>query len=245
MTSPIYTTPPVFHLDPLQLVELEEGAQPAGEESGSGDAPGDMPIGSYTPEYLSPNALLAYCGTQMQQIDSQIQKTFADQQKQNLEQQTINQALQVLQGCADGTLDSNGKYGTNADQCRSMEKALEQTISTIEEIDPNAACLQQLKQIHDNIMATGTGPNDPKLGHGYYVGPNDGNPTPDDTISSTEMSGFINALQNVGSGLNSDAQLRMINIQSLVSQQQTAVELTTNIMQSLDDATKKVVENIH
>lgn len=244
MTSPIHPNSPLFQL-PMQLLEDLGSTQATGEESGSGDAPGDMPIGTYTPEYLSPDALLAYCGTQMQQIDSQIQATFADQQKQNLEQQAINQALQVLQGCADGTVDGSGKYASNPDQCRSMEKALEQAISTIEQIDPNAACLQQLKQIHDNIMATGTGPNDPQMGHGYYVGPNDGNPTPDNTISSTEMSGFINALQNVGSGLNSDAQLRMINIQSLVAQQQTAVELTTNIMQSMDDATNKVVGNIH
>lgn len=230
-----------FHLSPIELLE-EVTADPQAGGDGSDPGPGDMPIGTYTPEYLSADALLAYCGTQMQQIDSQIQKTFADQQKQNLEQQVINQALQVLQGCADGTMDANGKYAPNGDQCRSMEKALEQAISTIEQIDPNASCLQQLKQIHDNIMATGTGPSP---GHGYYVGPNDGNPTPDSTISSTEMTGFINALQNVGSGLNSDAQLRMINIQSLVSQQQTAVELTTNIMQSLDDSLKKVVENIH
>lgn len=216
-----------------------------GSNSDSDQAETGMPVGTFTPEFLSDDAMLAYCGTQMQQIDSQIQTTFADQQKQNLEQQVINQALQVLQGCADGTLGSDGKYGKNESQCVAMEKALEQAISQVEQIDPSAPCLSDLKQIHDNIMATGTGPNDSSVGHGYYVGPSDANPTPDSTISSTEMSGFINALQNVGSGLNSDAQLRMINIQSLVSQQQTAVELTTNIMQSLDGAMQKVVENIH
>jgi hypothetical protein len=230
-----------FHLSPIDLLD---NIPPEGQGGGDGPEPGPGDTPTYAPEYLSAGAMLAYCGTQLQQIDSQIQKIFAEQQKQNLEQQVINQALQVLQGCADGTLDKNGKSADNAEQCRAMEKALEKAISTIEQIDPNAPCLQQLKQIHDNIMATGTGDKDPQMAHGYYVGPNDGNPTPDNNISSTEMANFINALQNVGSGLNSDAQLRMINIQSLVSQQQTAVELTTNIMQSLNDAQKKVVENI-
>jgi len=242
MTIPINANN--FHLSPVELMDLLDGPA-AGDGSGSGDAPGDMPIGSYAPEYLSSGALLAYCGTQMQQIDSQIQATFADQQKGNEEQQIINQALSVLQSNADGTLGTDGKSGNNEGQCIEMEHALEQAITQIESIDPNASCLAGLKQIHDNLMATGTGDKNAKVGHGYYGQPNTGDPTDDSNISSSQMSGFISALQNVGSGLNSDAQLRMINIQSLVSQQQTAVELTTNIMQSLDDSMKKVVENIH
>jgi len=229
-----------FPLQPLHLLDVPDVPEASGDGS---DAGSDQPM---APEFLTDASMLAYCGSQMQQIDSQIQTMFASQQKQNQEQQIINQALQVLQGCADGTLDGNGNSAPSRKQCLAMQHALEQAISQIEDMDPNAACLPQLKQLHDNLMATGTGPKTNGDTHGFYgSGPTDANPTPDSTISGQEMSGFINSLQNIGSGMNSDAQLRMIQIQSLVSQQQTAVELTTNIMQSLDDSMKKVVDNIH
>jgi hypothetical protein len=229
-----------FHLQALDLLDVP--TEPEGSGEGS-DAGSDLPP---APQYLTDASMLAYCGTQMQQIDSQIQTMFASQQKQNQEQQIINQALQVLQGCADGTLDGNGKSAPSQKQCLAMQQALEQAISQIEDMDPNAACLPQLEQLHDNLMATGTGSKTNGDTHGFYgSGPTDSNPTPDSTISGQEMAGFINSLQNIGTGMNSDAQLRMIQIQSLVSQQQTAVELTTNIMQTLDDSMKKVVDNIH
>jgi hypothetical protein len=235
-----------IHFNPLDLLDAGESqAVSDGSDSGSGSVSGS---GAPTqPEFLTDSSMLAYCGTQMQQIDSQIQQMFADQQKQNEEQQIIAQALQVLQGNADGTLDNSGNSAPNQPQCVAMERALEQAISQIEAIDPNAPCLADLKNIHDEIMATGTGPNANGITQGYYAGsaPPDSNPTPDCNIKGSEMTQFINALQNVGTGLNNDAQLRMIQIQSLVSQQQTAVELTTNIMQSLDSAMQKVVENIH
>jgi hypothetical protein len=239
MTIPINASSN-FHLQPLDLLDVPAGSEASGDGS---DAGSDQQL---APEFLTDASMLAYCGSQLQGIDSQIQKMFSDQQKQNQEQQIINQALQVLQGCTDGTLDSSGASAPNHDQCVAMEKALESAIDQIAAIDPNAACLTDLKHIHDNLMATGTGDKDPDVGHGYYFAkPTDANPTPDSNIKSSEMAQFIQAVQTVGSGLNNDAQLRMIQIQSLVSQQQTAVELTTNIMQSLDDSMKKVVENIH
>jgi hypothetical protein len=229
-----------FHLCPMDLTNLPGEPEASGDGSDSGsDQPPPAPV------FLTDASMLAYCSSQMQGIDSQIQTMFAEQQKQNQEQQIINQALQVLQGCTDGTLDTNGHSAPRPEQCVAMEKALESAIDQIEAIDPNAPCLTDLKHIHDNLMATGTGPNAHGIDHGYYLGPTDANPTPDCNISSAEMGQFIQALQGVGSGLNNDAQLRMIQIQSLVSQQQTAVQLTTNIMQSLDDSMKKVVDNIH
>lgn len=245
MSLPINANNHNFHLNALDLLDVPAAPEGSGDGSEGGENQ-PLPPDLFQPQFLTDTSMLAYCGSQLQGIDGEIQKMFADQQKQNEEQQIINQALQVLQGCADGTLDSSGASAPNHDECVAMEQALESAISQIEAIDPKASCLTDLKHIHDNLMATGTGGNDPAVGHGYYFGaPTDKNPTPDCNIKSTEMAQFIQALQNVGSGLNNDAQLRMIQIQSLVSEQQTAVELTTNIMQSLDDANKKVVENIH
>ena len=44
--------------------------------------------------------------------------------------------------------------------------------------------------------------------------------------------------------LNAGAELNMINLQSLMSQRQTAIQLTTNLVQSLGDQMNKIAANI-
>ena len=46
------------------------------------------------------------------------------------------------------------------------------------------------------------------------------------------------------SDINSSAQMDMINLQSLMSQRQTAVQLSTNIIKSLSDSADAIVHNI-
>ena len=59
-----------------------------------------------------------------------------------------------------------------------------------------------------------------------------------------DIDGLITAAKNHQSQLNSDAEIDMIHLQSLMSQRQTAVQLTTNIVQSLNDQANKIVANI-
>jgi hypothetical protein len=66
----------------------------------------------------------------------------------------------------------------------------------------------------------------------------------DSIVNKEEMSSLINATKNHQSELNSDAEIDMIRLQSLMSQRQTAIQLTTNIIQSLNDQANKIVANI-
>jgi hypothetical protein len=59
-----------------------------------------------------------------------------------------------------------------------------------------------------------------------------------------DIASLINAAKNHQSELNSDAEIDMIRLQSLMSQRQTAIQLTTNIVQSLNDQANKIVANI-
>ena len=113
-------------------------------------------------------------------------------------------------------------------------------------------------------MATGTGPyttTDPSghtVQHGYYNGtttgpgmpPTGGSPPSgvradqDSTFGSDELKGFSDTLTGINNNLNNSAELGMISIQSLMSQRSTAIQLATNIMQSLDDGTSKIADNI-
>jgi hypothetical protein len=63
-------------------------------------------------------------------------------------------------------------------------------------------------------------------------------------VSKEEMGSLINATKNHQSQLNSAAEIDMIHLQSLLSQRQTAIQLTTNIVQSLNDQANKIVANI-
>jgi hypothetical protein len=58
------------------------------------------------------------------------------------------------------------------------------------------------------------------------------------------MAALINATKTHQSDLNSDSEIDMIRLQSLMSQRQTAIQLTTNIVQSLNDQANKIVANI-
>jgi hypothetical protein len=55
---------------------------------------------------------------------------------------------------------------------------------------------------------------------------------------------LITAAKSHQSELNSSSEIDMIRLQSLMSQRQTAIQLTTNIVQSLNDQTNKIVANI-
>ena len=68
---------------------------------------------------------------------------------------------------------------------------------------------------------------------------------PEERSSSKEdMQSLINAVKTHQSEINSDSEIDMIRLQSLMSQRQTAVQLTTNIIQSLNDQANKIVANI-
>ena len=50
--------------------------------------------------------------------------------------------------------------------------------------------------------------------------------------------------QGVSSSVNSSSELEMIQLQSFMSQRQTAIQLTTNLVQSLGDQLNKIADNI-
>jgi hypothetical protein len=83
---------------------------------------------------------------------------------------------------------------------------------------PNTALGKQLVEDRDSISQNGTEKNG--------------------------MESLINATKSHASKLNSDAEIDMIHLQSLMSQRQTAIQLTTNIVQSLNDQANKIVANI-
>jgi hypothetical protein len=200
---------------------------------------------------LSPDALMAYCQARLDSIDSQVKTTFTQQEQRNTEQGDLQQALATLQKYSAGFMDAN-----NAN-CLDMENALYGQIMQIKQTDPGNPQLGALEQTYNSLVATGSGgydsPNNaidpsqptkmPFIDSATYP-PAPTDPPGDGKVGSDEMQGFINSVQGAISDLNSGAELQMIQLQSLMSQRETAVQLTTNLVQSLGDQLNKIADNI-
>jgi len=204
-----------------------------------GADPVDMGVG-----YLTPDALMAYCQSRLRSIDGQIRSGIDRQNNSNTEQQLIAELNTTLQSlAADGTTNppTKGNAPNNA-QCVRIEQQFDDVISKIRAIDPNSPVLGQLEKIHDNIMATGALAVGTKM-HGYYGTP-DGAIASDDQIDSQEIGVFLKDLESANTTVNSSSELQMIQLQSYMSQRQTAIQLTTNLVQSLGDQVNKIADNI-
>jgi hypothetical protein len=206
---------------------------------------------------LTPEALMIYCQTRLQGIDSQIQASMTQQENINSEQTAIGTLLQQVANdtAAAGT---NGLMN-NPGECQGLEQNIENLITTIQAKDPGCSQLAQLETLHDTIMASGTGPYpDPVTGatHGYYYGgdptkpptantpPPNVNASKDGTLGTQELNDYTSTLNSISSALGSGAEIGMIQIQSHMSDRTTAIQLTTSILQSYDDGLSKIADNI-
>jgi hypothetical protein len=196
--------------------------------------------------YLTPDALMTYCTYRLKSLDGQIQDAMKKQQASVEEQRLISQLLPELQALQDkGTTQGDGSTGVNYEQCKQLESDIEAVIKQIHDIDPSSPALGQLENLHDKIMANGSGPFDDASGHHPYYGPKPTTKAEEDgCISGPEMQAYVKELESINSTINSSAELTMINVQSLMSQRQTAVQLTTNLVQSLGDQANKIADNI-
>ena len=135
---------------------------------------------------------------------------------------------------------------------RKAETDLYNYITDLQQHDPNNPNIGKLIDTYNfQMLWSGTGGT-----HGGFNGgtpdfidwdhhtPNQDSPQGDGVYGADEAQEYITTVQGVQSNMSSDSELSMISLQSLMSQRQTAVQLTTNLMQSLDDQAKDIAQNI-
>jgi hypothetical protein len=201
--------------------------------------------------YLTPDALMVYVETRMGQIDTQVKATFSQQERTNAEQGIIRDALAQIQQ------NSGGINTADPAKCQQMEQALEDAYDRLKAMDPRSPELDKLAAVHDQMMASGSGPYDTtnpdgKTVHHHYLSTQSDTPPStisgdkgqDSILSTDEMKAFVDDLNAINSDMNSDSELQMIQLQSLMSQRQTAIQLATNLVQSLDDQANKIAQNV-
>jgi hypothetical protein len=229
-----------LHLGPLNGSSDEDDPTAAAAAIATSDAA--LFSGANAVTYLTPEGLMAYCQSRLDSINGQAQGIFSQQQLRNGEISAINNVAQEFQRFTAG-VDHDQK------SCALLESSLHDLIGQLSHADPGCPEIPKLKQLYNDLVYSGTGPaKDPTQQPQYFdvstFPPVHTGPQGDNTLDNTEMQTFITKLQGCASDLNSSSELQMIQLQSLMSERQTAIQLTTNLVQSLGDQYKKIVENV-
>jgi hypothetical protein len=203
------------------------------------------PLNTYAdPSGLTGDALLLYCQTQLGTYDTTI-NSFLTEQKLNV---TRKKALSDVENTVK-------KYVNHFDQSSvdDIRNAFDKAINALPENDPTrAALVDKLKEFNSHA----TPQFDPTPGHFVRIRDNNTSPTNDDlplavpnmklvvTYSTEELTAFAGDIHSMLDTVNGNAEINMIQLQQVMSQRQTAVQLTTNLLSKLDDTTKSVVTNL-
>ncbi len=199
---------------------------------------------------VTPDALMAYCQSRLDSIDGQITDSFNSQSQTA---STINVIDQVA-----GDLRNYGSDQTDPNTVRSIESEYQQAIQTIQATDPGSPALAKLIPSYNQLVYSGDGgaafvaqkngtavdPTAPDFIDETQYAPQDNSTQGDGRLSATELEAATTTLTDAASDLNSSTELAMVNLQSLMSQRQTAISLTTNLVQSLGDQLDKIADNI-
>jgi len=162
--------------------------------------------------------LFAYCQTQMNNIDSEVDGYFDTQQTNSSIQNDLDTALSAVE-----TLQQNAAANNGATNDPTAVASITQQLQALAAEYPSGAA-----QIQNAITTLNT----------------NGQGGTDTTVSTADCASIINTLSDVGNQLSSDNQMQMINLQSAMSDREQVIELTTNILQTVDDTATKVIANI-
>lgn len=196
---------------------------------------------------LSPDSLMVYCQSRLDSIDGQVNTLFSEQQQNASATQQIDGFISELKN-----YEASGDV-TKPATCKQLESDFQSLIASLKKSDPTCPELPTLIKTYNTMVWSGDGgakylhSSDPTapdfIDQDKYPADQLG-PQGDNILSSTELQGYAQTLSDAAGNLNSDAELGMVHIQSLMSERQTAVTLTTNLVQSLGDQTNKIADNI-
>lgn len=176
--------------------------------------------GIVSADHLTADGMLIYLQTRLTGIDDQINAAFEKQQQ--IEQ--IRKTLMKLQN-ATSNLSSDDSAALNEQQRAAFEAAM----SELEAIDP----LLHQSLVDDLANAKLVDTHDDGTFKAIYV-----------NFDGHETQSLNQILGSRLKQLESSAQLEMIQLQSLMSARQTAIQLATNLVSAIGKGTETIVSNI-
>ena len=165
---------------------------------------------------LTPESILAYCQNRMDSLDSRVQVYMDREEKKGELQKEIGNLQSLLPG--------NRVNGDDGDYHYEFDKDAVQ--ASIDKIDGLAGDLGVDTSNIDRVAGLTCG---------------DGN---DNEMCQSEADTTKASLDAASSAVSSGMELDMIQLQSLVQQRQTAIQLSTNLVTSIDEGPKAIAQNI-
>ena len=157
--------------------------------------------------YLTPDAMLVYCQTRLNDINTQCKDIMSRQEKNTNDQAALGKLLTTLNQYPEGAGDDIGKAA--------IWSAYNKAIEDVGGADTTLGA--ELLEARNTLVKKS---------------------------EKNDVQACLSSTKSMQSKLNSNSEVDMIRMQSLMSQRQTAIQLTTNIIQSLNDQANKIVANI-
>jgi hypothetical protein len=208
------------------------------------------------PAGMSPESLMAYCSTRLSSLDTQMQQIFNQQTQSAATINDLNNISGLLNDLPAASTGTPPTITMSKAQYEQLVAAYSNAVSDLSPTDGTASAMYGngaatplgKELVTDSTSFTSSATADP-LSLGGSSGSTGlsgfgANASGTYTIPASVVTNITQNLKTYTSSLNSDAEMQMINLQSLMSSRQTAVELSTNILQALSTTDESIVSNL-
>ncbi len=194
---------------------------------------------------LTPEAMMMYCASQMRFLDEGIAQQMAKQQTAHNIANLLNDVKTAL-----------GKTSMGADSTNEKGRVVDAFERAFEALPPGDTEMRdKLNDAFHDFVTDAYGSDIPGTGNQFnlgYIGKNERKQLDDlagagndkNAVSGDNLKLYSTAVDAISTDLGKGAELDMINLQSLVSQRQMAVQLTTQIISKIDETKLSVVAQI-
>lgn len=177
-------------------------------------------------QFLTPDALLAYCAMKLRGIDAQVHTAFTSQKSRNATSAKLSEIQKSMQQFVNIPADGPDREARLA----SLQKDFAEAIRLAG--GPESPAGKRIADIQANLELNARV-------HGKVRWTGD-----EADVSSDELADYAKQLGAVQQDLNVEGELEMITLQSLMSQRQQAIQMCTNMVASLGQSANQVAQNI-
>lgn len=198
---------------------------------------------------LTVDSIMLYCAAQLNHLDTDIQKHMAQQQVARDQQDKLGRLKSLMSGSI-----PEGPAGVEAK--KAIMQAMKDAHDALAKTDPGGA--DQLNQLFHDFITTGSfndsGDERVKAGDGNNLFSlsktavetlaNAQSLDNKNSISVDEMKNMQAKVDPILSDVGKGAELEMINLQSMVSQRQMAVQIATQLISKTNETLMSIVSNV-
>lgn len=191
---------------------------------------------------LTAEGLMAYCASRLNSLDALITSRFDEQQKRN---GALKEAGAVIARLNNWSFVSSGADVKNSPEAQAAHKENAAGFAAMYNSATDPEVKNKIADAYRMITGKGLVVNNGKAEASQL---NKDTVVLDlDALKGTpaaEWQGFIGGVKSVQDGLTKDSEMSMLQLQSIVSQRQLAVQMTTQMLQTMHESSKQIVSNI-